>query len=86
MSQHEVLRGHRFNIETAEVIAEIEPLWVGKTPSGTWFIYSDNEGAIEDALLPGDDVTSFAELLVSHGFAEVVLEHFPAEEHVIPEA
>jgi hypothetical protein len=88
MSSSELFRGHRFDIEAAEIVAQTmdRPMWVGRTPSGTWFIYDDSAGGIKNALLPGDNVTAFAESLVWHGFAEVVLDHFPAEEDVIPEA
>jgi len=86
MPKFEVFQGYRFDIEAAEIVAQYEPMWVGRTPSGTWFIYDDSAGGIEAAYLCDCNVTAFAELLVSHGFAEVVLEHFATEVDVIPEA
>lgn len=83
--------GHLFKLGDAKLVAEgTGDYMVYKTPSSNYFLYDEGEHEIRAAFIQGDHdhhETSFAEALAQHGFADVVVEHFPDEaEGVLPEA
>ena len=65
-------------------------MFVGKTESGSWFLYDENEEKVVSAILhddPNADEGAFAKDLVDTGFAQVVIDHFPEiADEVVPEA
>ncbi len=79
-----------FDFNQSMILEECQDFRVGKTQSGTWFIFDAAKEKITAALIeddPDSDDTAFAEALVAYGFSDIVVEHFSEIAlDVIPEA